>query len=41
MRRTSRPLGWMVIDCLQVDSPTVIAAEKLAPLIDRTRLLPV
>ena len=31
----------MVIDCLQVDSPTFIAAVKFAPLIDSTKLLPV
>jgi hypothetical protein len=38
---TSRPLGAMLIDCLQSETLTFIAAVKLAPSIDKTKVLPV
>jgi hypothetical protein len=38
---TSRPLGAMLIDCLQSDTLTFMAAVKLAPSIDSTKVLPV
>ncbi len=40
-RRTSRPLGVMLIDWRQLPSPTFMAAVKLGPWIDSTKLPPV